>query len=128
MNPNSEVLSQNTGFSRNYGNDPYANYLADDFLFFQDPENVDNTGRISNKEFVFGIEIDGKYKAYRKTDVDEAGVVEDNFNGVNIKLEKLEDGRVIVTNLDTGEEIVKEVDFWFAWYGFHPDSELYGFD
>lgn len=127
VHPDSEVLSQNTGFSRNYGRDPYANYFANDFLFFQDPENVDSTGRISNKEFVFGVEIDGKYKAYRKADVDEMGVIEDTFNGVNIKLEKLEDGRVIVTNVDTGEEIVKEVDFWFAWYAFHPDSALYGF-
>ena len=23
------------------------------------------------------------------------------------------------------EEIVKERDFWFAWYAFHPDTELY---
>jgi hypothetical protein len=125
--PNTEVLSKNTGFSRNYDSDPYANYFADDFLFYKLPENVDDTGRISNKEFVFGIEIDGKYKAYRKVDVDTGGVIEDTFNGVNVKLEKLGDGRVIVTNIDTGEEIVKEVDFWFAWYGFHPTSELYEF-
>ena len=30
-----------------------------------------------------------------------------------------------ITNLDTGEEIVKERDFWFAWYAFHPETGLY---
>jgi hypothetical protein len=34
-------------------------------------------------------------------------------------------GIVTITNLDTGEEIVKERDFWFAWYAFHPETELY---
>ena len=128
VHPNSEVLSQNTGFSRNYGRDPYANYFADDFLFFQDPQNIDNTGRISNKEYVFGVEIDGAYKAYRKVDVETQGVIEDTFNGVNLRVEQQDDGRVIITNTDTGEEIIKEVDFWFAWYAFHPTSEIYGFE
>jgi hypothetical protein len=73
------------------------------------------------------VEIDGVYKAYPKKAVDEEEVIEDVINGVNIRVEKLEDGKVVVTNVDAGEEIVKEVDFWFAWYGFHPESELYGF-
>jgi hypothetical protein len=128
VHPNSEVLSQDTGFVRNYNNNPYSNYFLDDFLFFQSVENQDNTRRIQNKEFVFGVEIDGQYKAYRQSDVDSMVLIEDTFAGVNLRLERQNDGRVIVTNVDTGEEIVKEVDFWFAWYGFHPESELYGFE
>jgi len=125
IHPDSEVLSQNTGFNRNYGNDPYGNYYEDSFLLFP-VENQDN--RIHAKTQVFGIEIDGAYKAYSEDDLIEAGgVIEDVINGVNIKLERFEDGRVVVTNIDTGEEIVKEVDFWFAWYAFHPETELYGF-
>jgi len=27
--------------------------------------------------------------------------------------------------LETGEEIVKETGFWFAWYAFHCETELY---
>jgi hypothetical protein len=123
----SEVLSQDTGMSRSYGKDPYANYFEDDFQFFVTPENVDDTNRIKNKEFVFGIEIDGTYKAYRKVDVDEKKVIEDVVSGVGIRIERQSDGIVTITNTDTGEEIVKEVDFWFAWYAFHPETELYGF-
>jgi hypothetical protein len=32
---------------------------------------------------------------------------------------------VKITNLNTSEEIVKERDRWFAWYAFHPETELY---
>ncbi|MCH7568609.1 MAG: DUF3179 domain-containing protein [Nanoarchaeota archaeon] len=124
--PDSEVLSQNTGFNRNYGRDPYGNYYEDSFLLFP-VENEDN--RIHAKTVIFGIEIDGVLKAYREDDLKEAGgIIEDVVGGVNIKVERDEAGIVKITNVDTGEEIVKERDFWFAWYAFHPDTELYGFD
>ena len=122
IHPDSEVLSQETGISRNYGRDPYGNYYEDSFLLFP-VENSDN--RIFAKDLVFGIEIDGVYKAYREIDVKKAGVIEDVVNGVNIRVERLDDGRIVVTNIDTGEEIVKEVGFWFSWYAFHPNTELW---
>ena len=75
----------------------------------------------------FGIKIDGIFKAYREKDLIENGVIEDRIGDVEVKVERLEDGRVKVVRTDTGEEIVKERDFWFAWYAFHPETELYGF-
>jgi len=41
------------------------------------------------------------------------------------KIERDNSGIIMITNLDTGEEIVKERDFWFAWYAFHPETGLY---
>jgi len=122
--PDSKVLSQNTGFRRNYGNDPYGNYYENSFLLFP-VENEDN--RIHAKTQVIGIEINSAFKAYRKNDLEKEKPIEDSVAGVKIEIEKLDDGRVIVTNLETGEEIVKEEDFWFAWYAFHPETELYNF-
>ena len=122
IHPDSEVLSQETGINRNYGRDPYGNYYEDSFLIFP-VENSDD--RIFAKDLVFGIKINGVYKAYREIDVKKAGVIEDVVNGVNIRLERLDDGRIVVTNIDTGEEIVKEVGFWFSWYAFHPNTELW---
>ena len=129
VHPDTEVLSTNTGFARDYTNvdGPYANYFANDFYLFPGIQNEDNSGRLQNKEFVFGIEIDGEFKAYPKKAVEKERVIEDTFNGVNLRVEQQDDGKVVITNIDTGEEIVKEVDFWFAWFAFHPDTELYGF-
>ncbi len=121
--PDSEVLSQNTGFIRPYGKDPYGSYYEDSFVFFP-VENSDN--RIHPKTVIFGIEVDGGYKAYREEDLKELGTIEDVVNNANIRVERDAVGVVTITNLDTGGEIVKERDFWFAWYAFHPDTELYG--
>ena len=120
--PDSEVLSQETGISRQYGVDPYGNYYEDSFLIFP-VENEDK--RIHPKTIVFGIEVDGKFKAYKEDDLKELRVIEDSINGINIKLERMSDGRVVIINKETGEEIIKEIDMWFAWYAFHPDTELY---
>ena len=120
--PGSEVLSQDTGFNRNYGRDPYGSYYEDSFLFFS-VENEDD--RVHPKTVIFGIEINSEFKAYKEDDLKDMGAIEDVVGGVNIKVERDEVGIVKVTNLDTGEEIVKERDFWFAWYAFHPETELY---
>ena len=118
--PDSEVLSQKTGMARQYGRDPYGNYYEDSFLIFP-VDNEDN--RIHAKTPILGIEINGQYKAYQREDI--TGTIEDEFAGTKIKLEKSQDGRVVITNLNTSQEIVKEEDFWFAWYAFHPTTELY---
>jgi hypothetical protein len=120
--PNSEVLSKDTGFDREYGHDPYGNYYEDSFLFFP-VENTDD--RIHAKTVVFGIEINGEFKAYREEDLIEKGVIEDIVGGTKLKIERDPSGIVKITNTDTGEEIVKERDFWFAWYAFHPKTKLY---
>lgn len=117
-----EVLSQETGSSRNYGRDPYGSYYEDSFLFFPVEERDD---RIHAKTVIFGIEVDGVYKAYREDDLLNNPVIEDVVNGIDVKVERSSEGIVVVTDVDSGEEIVKERDFWFAWYAFHPETELY---
>ena len=120
--PDSEVLSLDTGFERPYGRDPYGSYYEDSFLFFP-VENEDD--RVHPKTVIFGIEINGAYKAYKEDDLVELTVIEDTVGGIRIKVEREDSGTVRVTNLETEEEIVKERGFWFAWYDFHPETELY---
>jgi hypothetical protein len=120
--PDSEILSQETGYIRSYGKDPYGNYYEDSFVMFP-VENIDR--RIHPKTVIFGIEVDSKYKAYKEVDLKEMGTIEDMVNNVRIRLTRNEAGIVRIINLDTGEEIVKERDFWFAWYAFHPDTLVY---
>lgn len=120
--PDSEVLSQDTGFSRSYGVDPYGSYYEDSYLLFS-VENEDD--RIHPKTVIFGIEINGSYKAYEEDDLAELKTIEDVVGGVTIKVEREDSGAVKIANLETGEAVVAERGFWFAWYAFHPDTELY---
>ena len=120
--PDSEVLSQDTGFNRAYGRDPYGSYYEDSFLFFP-VENEDN--RIHAKTVIFGIEVNGVHKAYREDDLIKEGEIEDTVAGVSLTVERDNAGIVKITNTESEEEIVKERDFWFAWYAFHPNTLLY---
>lgn len=121
--PDSEVLSQDTGYTRAYGRDPYGNYYEDSFLIFP----VDNTdNRIHAKTVVFGIQVDGVFKAYQEKEIiDASGNFEDEVNGRTVVVNRDDAGIVTFTDKDSGEEYVKERDFWFAWYAFHPSTELY---
>ncbi len=122
VHPDSEVLSQDTGFDRPYGNDPYGSYYENSFVFFP-VEDIDRS--VHPKTVVFGVEVNATFKAYREDDLIEMGEIEDTVAGTNIMIKRDEAGIVTITNIDTGEEIVKERDFWFAWYAFHPETELY---
>jgi hypothetical protein len=121
--PDSEVLSRDTGYPRDYGRDPYGNYYTEPGLFFP----VENySDEIHPKTVVFGIEVKGVYKAYRESDLIERGKIEDTVGGVRVTVERDSAGVVTVTNLDSGDPIVKERDFWFVWYAFHPTTLLFG--
>ena len=116
--PDSKVLSQETGMSRNYGRDPYPSYYESSHLIFP-VENSDDS--VHPKDVIFGIEVNGVHKAYREKDI--SGKFEDTVNNVKITVEKKSDGTVSFTSSD--KEFVKERDFWFAWYAFHPNTQLY---
>ena len=101
---------------------PWIGYYEDDFIFFP-VENEDD--RIHSKTVVFRIEVDGAFKAYQEDDLKQLQVIEDTVGGVRIRMEREDSGVVKVTNLETGAQIVAERGFWFAWYAFHPNTELY---
>ena len=126
QHPESEVLSQETGHVRDYGRDPYGSYYEDSFIWF--PVEASDS-RVHPKTVIFGIEVetpDGTvYSAYRENDLIELGSIDDVVGGVRVRVERASDGIVTITHLETGDSLIKERDFWFAWYAFHPDTLLY---
>lgn len=77
--PDGEVLSKETGFSRNYGQNPYIGYdnvNEPPFLF---SGHIDDT--LAPKERIVAVEYDGKTKAYLLEDLQEDGVIHDDISG-----------------------------------------------
>lgn len=120
--PESEVLSQETGYLRPYGKDPYGSYYQDSFVWFP-VENRDD--RIHPKTAVFGLEVEGVFKAYKEKDLEELRTIEDSVAETRIRLERDDAGSLHITNLETRAQIVAQRTFWFAWYAFHPDTQVY---
>ncbi len=120
--PETEALSRETGFSRNYDQYPYGTYEQDDELYFG-VENLDKSLQV--KTVVYGVEVGGEARAYTEEDLKSLRTIEDELGGVKIGLEREESGEVKVTNLETSEVITPIRLFWFAWAAFHPETEIY---
>ena len=120
--PNTLVLSRDTGHIRDYDLYPYGTYEQDDELLFG-VKNLDRSLPI--KTPVYGIEVDGKSKAYPASVFEKSSTINDSLGGFPLRLEKTKEGKIKVTNLNTNEEIIPIRLFWFSWAAFHPDTELF---
>lgn len=120
--PEGFVLSQDTGFARDYNQYPYGAYEQNDELYF----GVKNLNKkLQIKTVVYGIEVDGKSKAYPAGIFDRSDFIEDSFGNTKLKLQKKASGEIEVINLQTNKKIIPLRLFWFAWAAFHPNTEIY---
>ncbi len=122
LHPDTKVLSRETGFIRSYGRSPYGDYDISRSIYFP-VENEDLS--LHPKEVIFGVELNGKFKAYKEEDLKKLGKIEDNFNEVNLIVERSSEGIVTIKNKDANEQIIPVRSFWFAWFAFHPETEVY---
>lgn len=120
-----EVLSRDTGTTRLYGEDPYGDYYTTPGTYF--PVNKKDA-RLGEKEFVLGILINNKAKAYWPPAIKKAGRVEDIFEGKMIiaEYEKEIDAVRLFEKKSDGmlERINPFGAFWFSWAATHPGTEL----
>lgn len=117
--PETIVLTDDTGYRRDYGRDPYAGYSENEDIYF--PLTTESVA-LPPKSMVLGIEHGG----------DSAAVVLDNFaqrhpegntfilGGGMITVWWDGDLQVVKTDSD-----VKQVNaFWFAWFAQHPETRV----
>ncbi len=121
--PGTLVLSNNTGYSRNYNRDPYAGYEDSNGIYFpvshRDP-------RYHPKERVLGIEINDQYKAYPFAELSKTnGMVEDVFSGVTLKIHYDGNNHSARVFDQQGEAVPAITAFWFAWIAFHPETTVF---
>jgi len=121
--PDTAVLSRETGYRRDYDRDPYAGYESEEGLYFpvarRDP-------RYHPKERVLGLELAGKFKAYPFAELSRvSGEVEDRLAGQAITIRFDQDHRNARAFDAEGRELPGVNAFWFAWYAFHPDTEVF---
>ncbi|MEW5975769.1 MAG: DUF3179 domain-containing protein [Acidobacteriota bacterium] len=121
LHPETLVLSSETGFRRDYNQNPYAAYQASDQIMFPVPRNVKS--KLRNKERVLGLEIDGVAKAYpfsrlkkRQTPFeDEVGQTK-----VQVHFDR-QTKTASVTDLH-GHLLPAFNIYWFVWQAFHPGT------
>lgn len=122
--PDTLVLSTDTGFRINYRATPYGEYQSKGRLMF--PVGQRNRA-YRNKELVLGIRINGVQKAYPFKELRAHGEASfsDSVGGTQLMIEWQEKEKYARALDSDGEEIPTVIVFWFAWYAFHPTTEVF---
>lgn len=121
--PDTLVLSPDTGYARDYRNSPYADYINSPQLMFP----VTKTSkRYHPKEQVLGIEINGRFKAYPFVELEKTnGAFTDTVNGRQLLIRYNSEHRTGTILDQQGNELPGVTTYWFAWYAFHPETEVF---
>jgi Protein of unknown function (DUF3179) len=123
--PGTEVLSTDTGFTRDYARDPYAGYDKVAQLMFEVQHKDD---QLPLKEWVLGVRVGNQTKAYPfsrlATAVDAQGRLRDRVGGQAIEL-RFDRQHQSAQALDAhGRELPAVRAFWFAWVAFNPKTAV----
>lgn len=122
--PNTLLLSENTGYKRDYSRDPYPGYDRSSALYFSVSEQDD---RYHPKETVIGLEIKGKSKAYPFSELAKlkGKQLDDEFQGKKLVVKYDPSAKSAEIFDAEGNPVPAVTNFWFAWYAFHPETEVY---
>ena len=121
--PETQVLSKETGYKRNYDSNPYQGYQLDRGIWFP-VEHQNNS--YHPKELVLGIELNGRHKGYAFSELEKMpetfkDIVADQT--ITIRYDKKHQTASIVDL--NNQTIPTVITFWFAWYAFHPDTLIF---
>ncbi len=121
--PKTEVLSTETGYRRNYDHAPYGGYENERGLYF--PVSA-RSNRYHPKERILGVEHNGVFKAYPFAELSQTdGSVTDQVGGETIEV-RFDWAQNSASAFDAaGEPLPTMTLFWFAWYAFHPDTQVF---
>jgi len=117
-----KVLSIDNGQGIDYSKAAYAKY--ENTVELPYPVAF-SKNKLPFKSRVVGIEVDGKFKAYPFSMLTQN--TEDFFNGMKIQIQYNEDTHSTWVTDEEGTLIPSAVCYWYAWYAFHSNTEIYGF-
>ncbi len=115
------ILSTGTGFTKDYSQDDYGKYRGSESLMFPASKNSD---AMHPKSVVFGFDVAGEKIAFAETLLQEVHEVGHELNGNTLTVNLASYGIVTMTD-QASERVYSPVRlYWFAWYTFHPETDL----
>ncbi len=123
--PDTLVMSRDTGYRRNYKESPYKDYERTRRLYFKVSHKAPK--KYHPKERVIGLALNGAFKAYPYEELsrNKTASFQDSLAGQTVTVrwnEEAQSGSIVNK---TGEIIPTVSSFWFAWFTFHPETEIF---
>lgn len=121
--PDGLLLSDDTGYNRDYSRDPYEGYYRVGTIWF--PVG-DVRGDLSPKDRILGIELNGTARAYPLEKLTRtSGRHVDRMAGQAVVI-KVENAEVVSVEDTQGDPLDHIFAYWFAWQAFHPETTVWG--
>ncbi|OGL95657.1 hypothetical protein A2348_03515 [Candidatus Uhrbacteria bacterium RIFOXYB12_FULL_58_10] len=125
--PHGDVLTRDTGATRDYTRNPYGNYAATPAVWYP-LTSVD--ARLDAKTVVYAVSVGNLRAAYPADVITSIGEARETVGGVPIEVtfdEALGTVRAYRLELDgnAGDELVVTRGFWFAFAAAYPGIHLY---
>ena len=120
--PDTEVLSRDTGYDRDYSEDPYRSYYESSrglFSFFRPGPDEEA------KELVVGVTVNGQAKAYPLELLREKKQLADRVGGEELMLRFDPETDALTVKDRKGRRVPYISVYWFVWKGTHPDTRRY---
>ena len=123
--PDTNVLSRSAGLSIDYRKSPYENYEKTRRLYFKVSHRAPSD--FHPKERVMGVVIGDVKKAYPFVELSKNSMETfiDSVGGQDIVVQWDQQAQSAIALGDRGEQLPTVTGFWFAWYTFHPDTEVF---
>lgn len=118
------MLSTETGYRRDYDRSPYLAYERSNQLMF----DVQRRNPVlEDKALVLGLSIDGRHRAYPFKELAKRGVecFDEEFAGQRLTVVWRASASSALVLDKAGNELPTVLAYWFAWYAFHPDTEIF---
>ena len=106
---------------REQGQSRYQKYAKNDRLLF--PVSLKDARR-KPKQLVHGMELNGKAFAVTEDYLQRHSTATQAVSGHVVRITRDNDGSVAAINVDTKEYVAITRVYWFAWYAFHPRTQL----
>lgn len=117
--PKGKVLSTNTGFRRDYSGTAYARYKKSPTTMFPVPSH---RKELPPKEWVIGVLMDGKARAYPIRSLVGNHIVQDGELQITYDATS---HLVEIKSREGGKTLPSVKVYWFAWQAFYPDTSLW---
>ncbi len=125
LQPSSLILSTETGYKRSYSKSPYSGYEQSRDLYF--PVTNKAPARYHPKEKVLGLTLGKKSKAYPFIELNKnnKSLFTDIVNETSLTIHWNKKEQTGYITDEQGTIIATVQSYWFAWYAFHPDTDVF---
>lgn len=76
---------------------------------------------------MLGLQVGDQFKAYPFSEIDKANkaIIQDEFAGHDFTIHWDRDNQQATISDTSGNQVAAIEGFWFAWFAFHPETEVY---